>query len=54
MPLIPGRVHIQDNIRELIKSGYKQKQVVAISLNFYRENRNEIKGNESKGRGKKA
>ena len=42
MPLLKGRVHIQENIRELIRSGYQQKQAVAISLSFYRDHRNRV------------
>jgi siroheme synthase len=38
MPLKMGYKHLQENIRELIKSGHPPKQAVAIAYNVLRKN----------------
>ena len=39
MPLKPGYKHLKDNIKELMKHGYDQKQAVAISLDVVKKGR---------------
>jgi hypothetical protein len=39
MPLKPGYKHLKDNIKELMKAGYPQKQAVAISLDVVKKGR---------------
>ena len=38
MPLKAGFKHLKENIKELIKSGYPQKQAVAIAYDVARKN----------------
>ena len=37
MPLKPGYKNLKDNIKELMKSGYPNRQAVAIALNVVRK-----------------
>jgi len=37
MPLKKGYKHLQENIKELIKSGYPNKQAVAIAYSVVRK-----------------
>jgi uncharacterized protein YoaH (UPF0181 family) len=43
MPLLPGKANTGHNIKELMSSGYPQKQSVAIALSNLRKNKKKRK-----------